>query len=86
MQEKRRKLHQGGRTDLLQAPSSPAGLDAEFFFFFFIFIIIIIVLATVCLAENMLRVTADVLVVGLFFLGFLHSFEVVLPARAIDGE
>lgn len=34
----------------------------------------------------MMRYTANVLVAGLFFLGFLHSFEVILPARAIDGE
>lgn len=34
----------------------------------------------------MLRYTANLLVAGLFFLGFLHSFEVILPARAIDGE
>lgn len=34
----------------------------------------------------MLRVAAGRLLVGLFFLGVLHSLEVVLPARAIDGE
>jgi len=34
----------------------------------------------------MLRFAAGRLLVGLFFLGVLHSLEVVLPARAIDGE
>lgn len=33
----------------------------------------------------MLRCAANVLVAGLFFLGFLHSFSVI-PGRAIDGE
>ncbi|XP_029548487.1 low-density lipoprotein receptor-related protein 1 [Salmo trutta] len=33
----------------------------------------------------MLRATANTLVLGLFFWGFLHSLEVIVPARAIDG-
>ncbi|XP_016088355.1 low-density lipoprotein receptor-related protein 1 [Sinocyclocheilus grahami] len=33
----------------------------------------------------MLRFTAGRLLVGLFFLGFVHSFEVLLPARDIDA-
>ncbi|CDQ80166.1 unnamed protein product [Oncorhynchus mykiss] len=33
----------------------------------------------------MFRATANTLAVGLFFLGFLHSLEVIVPARAIDA-
>ncbi|KAL7837498.1 hypothetical protein SRHO_G00272090 [Serrasalmus rhombeus] len=33
----------------------------------------------------MLRLTADLMAVGLLFLGFLHSMEVILPARAVDA-
>ncbi|XP_076861463.1 low-density lipoprotein receptor-related protein 1-like isoform X3 [Brachyhypopomus gauderio] len=33
----------------------------------------------------MLRLTAIVMFVGLLFLGFLHSMEVILPARAVDA-
>uniref|UniRef100_A0AAQ5XK95 EGF-like domain-containing protein n=1 Tax=Amphiprion ocellaris TaxID=80972 RepID=A0AAQ5XK95_AMPOC len=32
----------------------------------------------------MLRITANMLAAGLLFLGFLHSLEVIAPARAID--
>lgn len=34
----------------------------------------------------MLRAAANTLVLGLLFFGFLHSLEVIVPARAIDGK
>lgn len=34
----------------------------------------------------MLRTTAGVLAAGLLFVGFLHSLEVIAPARAVDGK